>query len=65
MLSAAIHEAGLSDRCKSYGLRKSAARRLAEAGYSAGEIAGHKTLAEVERYARSLRPPSLGDQNKP
>jgi len=56
MVSGAIHEAGLPDRCKPHGLRKAAARRLAEAGCSAGEIAaitGHKTLAEVERYTRA------------
>jgi Phage integrase family len=34
MVSAAIHEAGLPDRCKPHGLRKAAARRLAEAGCS-------------------------------
>jgi len=56
MVSAAIHEAGLPDRCKPHGLREAAARRLAEAGCSASEIAaitGHKTLAEVERYTRA------------
>jgi enterobacteria phage integrase len=56
MVSTAIHEAGLPDRCKPHGLRKAAARRLAEAGCSASEIAaitGHKTLAEVERYTRA------------
>ena len=56
MVSAAIHEAGLPDRCKPHGLREAAARRLAEAGCSASEIAaitGRKTLAEVERYTRA------------
>ncbi len=50
-LSAAIAEAGLPSRCKAHGLRKAAARRLAEAERSAIEImavTGHKTLAEVE-----------------
>ncbi|HKG86383.1 MAG TPA: tyrosine-type recombinase/integrase, partial [Beijerinckiaceae bacterium] len=45
--------AGLPERCVAHGLRKAAARRLAEAGCSAKEIAaitGHKTLKEVERY---------------
>jgi integrase len=40
--------------CSAHGLRKAQARRLAEAGCSAHEIAaitGHKTLAEVQRYA--------------
>jgi hypothetical protein len=56
MISRAIREAGLPARCKAHGLRKAAARRLAEAGCSANEIAaitGHKTLAEVERYTRA------------
>jgi integrase len=56
MISTAIRAAGLPIRCKAHGLRKAAARRLAEAGCSASEIAaitGHKTLAEVERYTRA------------
>ncbi len=56
MMSNAIDEAGLPSRCKPHGLRKAAARRLAEAGCSASEImsiTGHKTLAEVERYTRA------------
>jgi integrase len=56
MVSTAIGEAGLPGRCKAHGLRKAAARRLAETGCSASEIAaitGHKTLAEVERYTRA------------
>jgi enterobacteria phage integrase len=51
----AIRAAGLPDICKAHGLRKAAARRLAEAGCSAKQIqaiTGHKTLAEVERYTR-------------
>jgi integrase len=39
-----------------HGLRKSACRRLAEAGCSASEIraiSGHASLAEVERYVRA------------
>lgn len=54
--SAAIAKAGLPSRCKAHGLRKAAARRLAEAGCTAHEIAavtGHKTLSEVERYTRA------------
>lgn len=50
-----IDEAGLPDRCVTHGLRKAAARRMAEAGCSAKQIAsvtGHKSLAEVERYVR-------------
>jgi enterobacteria phage integrase len=56
IISNAIRAAGLPKRCKAHGLRKAAARRLAEAGCSANEIAaitGHKTLAEVERYTRA------------
>ena len=48
-------EAGLAG-CQLHGLRKSCARRLAEAGCSALEImsiTGHKSLAEVERYVRA------------
>ena len=46
------NEAGLL-HCSAHGLRKAAARRLAEAGCTAHEIAaitGHATLKEVERY---------------
>jgi integrase len=45
--------AGLPKRCSAHGLRKAAARRLAEAGCSVHEIAavtGHASLREVERY---------------
>jgi integrase len=49
-------EAELPERCSSHGLRKSAAKDLAEAGCSAHEIqaiTGHGTLKEVERYTRA------------
>jgi enterobacteria phage integrase len=65
MVSGAIREAGLPGRCKPHGLRKAAARRLAEAGCSANEIAaitGHKTLAEVERYTRAADQVRLAQQ---
>jgi len=65
MISAVIREAGLPERCKAHGLRKAAARRLAEAGCSASEIAaitGHKTLAEVERYTRAADQERLARQ---
>lgn len=42
--------------CSAHGLRKAAARRLAEAGCSAHQImavTGHRTLAEAERYTRA------------
>lgn len=47
-------EAGLP-QCSAHGLRKAAARRLAEAGNSVNLIAavtGHLSLKEVERYTR-------------
>ncbi len=47
-----------------HGLRKAAARRLAEAGCSANEIAavlGHSTLAEVELYTRAASQMKLAD----
>jgi integrase len=56
LMSEAIAQAGLPPRCKAHGLRKAAARRLAEAGATSkqiGAITGHKTLAEVERYTRA------------
>lgn len=43
-------------RLTPHGLRKAMARRLAEAGCTASEIAavtGHQSLAEVERYTRA------------
>lgn len=51
-----IDEAGLPKRCVTHGLRKAAARRLAEAGCTANEIAaitGHATLQEVSRYTKA------------
>jgi site-specific recombinase XerD len=55
MLDLAIKAAGLPDRCVPHGLRKAAARRLAEAGCTVKQIAsitGHKSLSEVERYTK-------------
>jgi len=52
----AIRAAGLPERCVAHGLRKAAARLLAESGCTTHEIAaitGHKTLAEIERYTRA------------
>ena len=62
MVSDAIRASGLPPRCVPHGLRKAAARRLAEAGCSASEImaiTGHKTLAEVERYTRAAKQEQL------
>ncbi len=58
------NEAGLTN-CSAHGLRKAAARRLAEAGNSANRIAsvtGHKTLKEVERYTREADQRKLADE---
>jgi integrase len=49
------NEAGLA-RCSAHGLRKAAARRLAEAGCTMHEIAaitGHASLSEVQRYTKA------------
>lgn len=54
-MARAIDAAGLPGRCVLHGLRKATARRLAEAGCTASQIAaitGHKTLDEVSRYTR-------------
>jgi integrase len=56
MMADAIAKASLSDRCVPHGLRKAAARRLAEAGCTEKQIAavtGHTTLKEVARYTRA------------
>jgi integrase len=52
----ACDAAGLPPHCTAHGLRKSAARRLAEAGCTEHEIAaitGHASLHEVQRYTRA------------
>jgi len=54
-LSGKISKADLPGECVTHGLRKAAARRLAEAGCSSKEIAsitGHRSLSEVERYTK-------------
>jgi integrase len=56
--------AGLRQRTP-HGIRKTAARRLAEAGCSAkeiGSITGHRTLAEIENYTRDADQIHMGDQ---
>lgn len=60
----AISDAGLPDECVTHGLRKAAARRLAEASCTTHEIAsitGHKSLAEIERYTRDAAQRLLND----
>lgn len=57
LLRRAIEDAGLSSKCVAHGLRKSAARLLAEAGCSAREImaiTGHETLEQVEFYTEAV-----------
>jgi integrase len=52
----ACKEAGLPERTNSHGLRKAAARRLAEAGCTPHQImavTGHKNLSEVTLYTAS------------
>jgi integrase len=58
----AIERAGLPEACVMHGLRKTAARMLAEVGCSALEImsiTGHRSLPEVERYARAANQKKL------
>ena len=55
LLSFADKWVSLPDECVMHGLRKTAARMLAEAGCSAPQIAsvtGHRSLKEIERYIR-------------
>lgn len=57
-------QAGLKGR-SAHGLRKAAARRLAEAGNSTKRIqaiTGHRTLKEVERYTRDADQRRLADE---
>lgn len=64
-MSTAISAAGLPSRCKAHGLRKAAARRLAEAGCSEKQIAavtGHKSMEEVARYTRAADQEMLNRQ---
>lgn len=59
-----VRAAGLPENCAAHGLRKAAARRLAEAGCSASQIAavtGHKSLREVERYTQAAAQITLAD----
>ncbi len=56
--------AGVPPGCSPHGLRKAAARRLAEAGCSTHQIAsitGHATLAEIERYTKSAQQAKLAE----
>jgi integrase len=53
----AVGKARLPNRCVLHGLRKAAARRMAEAGATPHRIAavtGHKSLKEIERYTKMV-----------
>jgi integrase len=59
----ACDRAGLK-HCSAHGLRKAAARRLADAGCSTHEIAsitGHASLREVQRYTEAASQAKLAD----
>lgn len=65
LMADAIDSAKLPARCVLHGLRKAAARRLAEAGCSVHQIAaitGHDSLDEVERYTKAANQEKLADQ---
>jgi integrase len=56
LLKKAAADAGLPKHCVPHGLRKAAARRLAEAGCSTKQIqaiTGHDSLSEVARYTEA------------
>jgi integrase len=59
------NEAGLSNGLSAHGLRKAAARRLADIGCSVHEIAaitGHASLGEVQRYTKAADRKRLAQQ---
>jgi site-specific recombinase XerD len=59
-----VREAGIKDQASPHGLRKAAARRLAEAGCSVKLIAavtGHASLKEIERYTNAADQERLAD----
>jgi integrase len=56
-MAATIAQAGLPDRCVTHGLRKAAARRLAEAGCTAHQImsiTGHQSMKELQCYTNAV-----------
>jgi integrase len=60
-----IAAAGLPDHCVTHGLRKAAARLLAEAGCTTHQImavTGHKSLSEVERYTKAAQQKRLAQE---
>jgi len=57
VVSGSSGEAAELEHCSAHGLRKAAARRLAEAGCTAHEIAaitGHASLGELVRYTKAV-----------
>jgi integrase len=59
-----IAMAGLPKRCVTHGLRKAAARRLAEAGCSNQlimAITGHKTSQMVDHYTKAAGQQEMAD----
>ncbi|MEZ0169901.1 tyrosine-type recombinase/integrase [Microvirga sp. TS319] len=63
--SEASRDARCSPGCSAHGLRKAAARRLAEAGCTSKQIqavTGHKSLDEVERYTKEVEQVLLAQQ---
>jgi integrase len=59
-----VAEAELPPHCRLHGLKKSAMRRLAEAGATAHElmaVSGHRTLSEVQRYSDAADKTRLAD----
>lgn len=62
--SDAARKAGLPPGVSAHGLRKAAARRLAEVGCTASQIAaitGHRTLKEVSRYTQAADQRMMAD----
>jgi integrase len=60
----ACNAAGLPSHCSAHGLRKAAARRLAEAGCSTFEVAaitGPASLRELERYTKAVAQGKLAE----
>ncbi|GAN68298.1 phage related integrase [Acetobacter orleanensis NRIC 0473] len=58
-------KAGIPSTLGPHGLRKAAARRMAEAGCTPHQIAsitGHQTLAEVERYTKAVQQRLVAEQ---
>jgi integrase len=58
-------EAGLAKGYNAHGLRKAAARRLAEAGCTSKQImavTGHRSIEEVERYTEAAEQVRLAEQ---